>query len=104
MNRVWAQRRPARPGNAKTDDRNGSLGGVFDHVEIAVSDLAAIVTADAFDRHVRAQQRRVGLAEGARRHAVARVPTIASGSRRIPAGGTRWNVDAPERPTQFPTL
>ncbi len=61
--------------------------------------LAAIVTADAFDRRMRAQQRRVWVAEDVRRHAAAGALTAASGSRRIPAGGTRWNLDAPERPT-----
>jgi hypothetical protein len=61
--------------------------------------LAAIVTADAFDRRMRAQQRRVWVEGEARRNAAAGVPTTESGSRRIPAGGTRWNFDAPERPT-----
>ena len=61
--------------------------------------LAAIVTADAFDRRMRAQQRRVWVVKDARRDAAAAVPTAASDSRRIPARGTRWNLDAPERPT-----
>ena len=60
--------------------------------------LAAIVTADAFDRRMRAQQRRLWVAEDARQHAAASVPTVAWGSGRIPSEGTRWNLDAPERP------
>ena len=60
--------------------------------------LAAIVTADAFDRRMRAQQRRLWVAEDARQQAAASAPTVAWSSSRIPAGGNRWNWDAPERP------
>ena len=60
--------------------------------------LAAIVTADAFDRRMRAQQRRLWVAEDASQQAADSAPTVAWGSGRIPAGGTRWNLDAPERP------
>ena len=60
--------------------------------------LAAVVTADAFDRRMRAQQRRLWVAEDARRQAASSAPTVAWGSSRIPASGTRWNQDAPERP------
>ena len=60
--------------------------------------LAAIVTADAFDRRMRAHQRRMWVPEDARQDAAASVPTVACGSGRIRAEGTRWNLDAPERP------
>jgi len=61
--------------------------------------LAAIVTADAFDRRIRAQQPKVWVEAEARRAAAAGLPITESGSRRIPAGDTRWNFAAPERPT-----
>jgi len=60
--------------------------------------LAAIVTADAFDRRMRTQQRRLWMAEDARQQAATSAPTVARSSSRIPAEGTRWNRDAPERP------
>ena len=60
--------------------------------------LAAIVTADAFDRRMRAQQRRQWVAEDARQQTAASAPTVAWGSGHIPTGGTRWNLDTPERP------
>ena len=61
--------------------------------------LAAIVTADTFDRHMRAQQRRVWMTEDARREGAVGVPAAASKSRWIPPGETRWNLRAPERPS-----
>ena len=55
--------------------------------------LAAIVTADAFDRHLREQQRRAWAAEEARRQAAA--STAGSPAQAAPAGR---DLRAPERP------
>ena len=61
--------------------------------------LAAMVTADAFDRRMREQQRRAWLAQDQLRRRAIAAPTIAPGSdptRRQHAG---WDSAAPERTT-----
>lgn len=59
--------------------------------------LTAIVTADAFDRHMREQQHRAWVAEEARRQAAAVTPMATPGQDRTSADASAWS--APERPT-----
>lgn len=60
--------------------------------------LAAIVTADAFDRHMREQQRCAWGAEEARRQAAASALPPAPGAGVPTAPGGAWDSRAPERP------
>jgi hypothetical protein len=59
--------------------------------------LAAIVTADAFDRHMREQQHRAWAAQEAPHGAGA--PASASPGGSQVAGVSSWDSGAPERPT-----
>jgi hypothetical protein len=62
--------------------------------------LAAIVTADAFDRQMRAQQHRALVAEEARRQAAAPAAATAASEVAPPraAHSESWDSSAPERP------
>lgn len=59
--------------------------------------LTAIVTADAFDRHMRDQQHRAWIAEEARRQPAAVTPTATPGPDWTAVDVSAWT--APERPT-----
>ena len=59
--------------------------------------LTAIVTADAFDRHMREQQHRAWMADEARRQAAALAPTATPSPGRTAVDASAWT--APERPT-----
>jgi hypothetical protein len=58
--------------------------------------FAAIVTADAVDRHMREQQHRAWVAEDARRRADQAPGTD---PRRLTGPSAGWDAAAPERPT-----
>lgn len=59
--------------------------------------LAAIVTADAFDRHARERRYRAWIGEDAGRREVGIAPMPDRPS--APAEPRRWDLSAPERPT-----
>ena len=61
--------------------------------------LAAIVTADAFDRHMREQQHRAWIAQDAPRGARAAAPASGHPSGPTSGGPSGWDAGAPERPT-----
>jgi hypothetical protein len=61
--------------------------------------LAAIVTADAFDRHMREQQHQAWAAQEASHGAGAPDAASSDGSQLAPAGVSGWDSGAPERPT-----
>jgi hypothetical protein len=61
--------------------------------------LAAIVTADAFDRHMREQQHRAWVAHEASHGAGAPDAGSPHGSLPAAAGVPDWDSGAPERPT-----
>lgn len=61
--------------------------------------LAAIVTADAFDRHMRGQQHRARVAEEERRRATPGTLFAPPGFPASSSGRPPWNARAPERPT-----
>ncbi|HEY8770414.1 MAG TPA: hypothetical protein VIM03_07710 [Thermoleophilaceae bacterium] len=61
--------------------------------------LAAMVTADAFDRHAREQQRRAWAGANARSTGVTGALPHARPALEPPGGAHRLDMQAPERPT-----